>query len=246
MNINSNIVFSKIRHFSHIRRKCPLPGDVLFSVSTQPFDTTISSSIDGDYYSASTSRTCFICNTAASESFVNMYETVSLHSNTPVYDFVWKFLDDKPSVRDDSIDAANANWSSLCNKCLNKINEYDLALMAAAKIEEELRWELSQTEQLFAGQDGNDITIEDDEQPNVGQDDQHQTVEDEMLPVLIFNRIAEDETINLDSPPPSEDNEVDTISDNAQNDETQYTIELSDDEDEAETQAIELLSDDEC
>lgn len=220
------------------RKKCLLPSDVLFSVSTQPFDTTISSSIDESFYSASAARTCFICNTASSESFVNMYEIVSLHSNTPVYDFVWKFLDDKPSVRDDSIDAANANWSSLCNKCLNKINEYDSACVAAAKIEEELRWELSQTEQLFAGQENN-MTIDENEQEN-----EHQAVEVEMLPALSLVRVADDETINLDSPTPSEVNEADTLTDDAQRDVTQYTIELSDDEDEDQTQAIELLSDD--
>lgn len=108
----------------HVNRKhCTLPSEVLLSVSTQPFDMTISSSIDDAPTPIATplSRICFLCNTTESETFVNLYEALTLHSNTPVFDFVWKFLDDKPSVRDDTVDAANSNWNSICMGCHNKI-----------------------------------------------------------------------------------------------------------------------------
>lgn len=86
----------------------------------------------------------------ASESFSNLYETASNYSQTPLYNFVWKFLDDQPSVRDDSIDAANT--SSICDRCLNKINDYDLATVRAAEMEKELRDMLAQTEAFYAVQ----------------------------------------------------------------------------------------------
>lgn len=117
---------------------------------------TISSSIDDATAPAPApapiplSRICFLCNATESDTFLNLYEALTFHSNTPVFDFVWKFLDDKPSVRDDTVDAANSSWNSICVGCFTKINEYDLACETAARLEEELRWELSQTEATYA------------------------------------------------------------------------------------------------
>lgn len=201
----------------HVNRKhCPLPSEVLLSVSTQPFDMTISSSIDDTTTPASIAipinRVCFLCNTTESETFINLYEALTSHSNTPVFDFVWKFLDDKPSVRDDTVDAANSNWNSLCMGCFQKINDYDLACETASRLEEELRWELSQTEATYAAQQ------------NVAHSSNqiapaHIEVVEEFQGVSVV-----DETISLDSPRPAEEQaNGDPIEDG--------TIEVSDDDD---------------
>lgn len=198
------------------RKHCELPSQVLLSVSTQPFDMTISSSIDEPAtqmapVAVPIGQICFLCNTTESETFINLYEALTTHSNTPVFDFVWKFLDDKPSVRDDTVDAANSNWNSLCIGCFQKINEYDLACETATRLEEELRWELSQTEATYAAQQN---TAHSSSQLPPG----HIEIVEE---IHIVN-----DTINLDSPTPPEEETTngDPIDD---------TIELSDDEDAA-------------
>ncbi|XP_055298202.1 uncharacterized protein LOC129566153 [Sitodiplosis mosellana] len=138
-----------------------MPSHTMVSQSpdSQPFDLTITSSIQGDGMSRFTIKEnisrftprspikmCFICNTATSESFVSLYRTMSMHSNTKIYDFVWQFLNDQPSVRDSSAAAANSNWSLVCAECLDMINEYDYARVTAAKFENCLRDKLSRTE----------------------------------------------------------------------------------------------------
>ncbi|XP_031637721.1 uncharacterized protein LOC116350129 [Contarinia nasturtii] len=143
------------------RNVCPLPTQLLLTVSTQstlqPFDMTISSSMpnenDGNYtFVEKLNKKCFICDTTVSESFVSLYDTLSKHSQTQIFEFVWKFLDNHPSVRDDSIDAANSDWSSICANCLDKINQYDLACETANKLEHELRNVLSHTEASYTNQ----------------------------------------------------------------------------------------------
>lgn len=147
-------------------RNCALP--VLLSVDTQPFDPTISSSTinystfviddveDGgneeEMNPFEAISTCFICNTRTAESYVSMYESVTTHSNAPIYDYVWNFLNDKPSVRDESSDGANSNWNLICMECYNKINQYDFACVTATRLEKELRDELTLTEALYAPQ----------------------------------------------------------------------------------------------
>lgn len=135
-------------------------------MDTQPFDPTISSSTihiidDGNDEDGANEEemnpfeaisTCFICNTRTSESYVSMHESVTTHSNAPIYDYVWNFLNDKPSVRDDSTDAANSNWNLICMECYNKINQYDFACVTATRLEKELRDELALTEALYAPQ----------------------------------------------------------------------------------------------
>lgn len=195
----------------------------MLSVTTQPFDTTISSSIVDTTTPAPVvipiTRICFLCNTTESESFVNLYEALTSHSNTPVFDFVWKFLDDKPSVRDDTVDAANSNWNSLCIGCFQKIDEYDLACETASRLEEELRWELSQTEATYAAQQNTAHSSYQIPPPA-----HIEVVEEVHVP-------NENETINLDefplSPPPPPSAEEQTNGDPIDD----STIELSDDDD---------------
>lgn len=233
---------------------CPLVGETLISVCTDslpsqnglsPFDMTISSSIIDDEGGttsamANTMRICFICNTTSSESFVSLYDTVSEHSKTQIFDFVWKFLDDQPTVRDDSIDGANSNWSLVCARCLNKINQYDLACMTATRLEQELRDELAQTEAFYSGRERIDEPNEEYERIDETSEEPQQIIEPNQINQTEMLDDPLDVTINLDSPPSIQ---IDTNEENKEaNDQTDCIIELSDEEGRGD-QAIELSDD---
>lgn len=245
------------------RNLCPLQSELLFTVTTvsthpvqlaassssitsQPFDMTISSSVLDDErssrsnnYPTNSHKICFICNTTASENFVNLYEAVTKHSQTQIFDFVWKFMDNQPSVRDDSIDAANSNWSSVCARCLDRINEYDLACVTANKFEQELRADLFQTETFYARR-----------QQYALRPSQIDTIDDPIDQVddVVDPSESEDhESIVVSVDCPEGLFETDNIEEEEQNDqaideEEHHVIELSDNED---VQTIELSDDDE-
>lgn len=188
------------------------------------------------------SRICFLCNSTESQTYLNLYESLTFHSNTPVFDFVWKFLDDKPSVRDDTVDAANSNWNSICVGCFTKINEYDLACETAARLEEELRWELSQTEATYASAPQNVAHASHQVQParvEVVEEIQIVNIDYETMPLeaSTAEAIAEqengdpidDSTIELSDDDDGNGNNDATAFVTVVNDENQ-TIELSDDE----------------
>lgn len=218
-------------------RICPQP--VLLSVNTQPFDTTISSSTiilddddDDERSSADLTSMCFICNTKTSESYVSLYETVSLHSKTQIYDFVWKFLNDKPSIRDDSIEAANSNWSLVCMQCLDKINNYDLACVTAAKLEQELRDDLALTEALYAPQQDIQESYQTEEMAecaltsDANADQNDATSADPINPLQI---LEEDNSVDASAHYVIELS--DEENDQPQSSQNDDTIELSDDDD---------------
>lgn len=89
---------------------------------------------------------------------MNFLEDVSLYSRTPLYSFVEKFLDGNPSERD----TTNTNCI-LCAQCFDKINQLDSANVKMARIEEELRIDLSLTEATYAGAQSDSSPIEIDE-----------------------------------------------------------------------------------
>lgn len=127
--------------------ECPARNEVLISVSTEPTDGIHPRSPDIPEGSTTATRICFICNTASSESYVDFYEgTKSEHSRTPLRSFVWKFLDNKASVRD----CTESNSRLLCAKCVDKINEYDFACVKSARLEEELLRDLTRTEATYS------------------------------------------------------------------------------------------------
>lgn len=108
-------------------RQMPFHTILSQPLSSQPFDSTITSSIPdmgmsrftvsedtSRYFPPAPFKRCFICNTTSSESFESLCQTTSMHSETKIYDFVWQFLDNQPSVRNNSTDAANSNWSLVC------------------------------------------------------------------------------------------------------------------------------------
>lgn len=217
------------------------------TITSQPFDMTISSSVLDDEGGAQSSvntsnihRICFICNTTACEQFVNLYDTVTEHSQTQIFDYVWKFLDNQPSIRDDSIDAVNSKWNSVCAWCLDRINKYDLAYVTAANIEKELSVDLAHTEAFYAEQQNTQGQV-----THAMEDVAENPLNERnnfFDPLEIENQ--ENIVVSVDCPLGliEEEREVERPDlEKEQNDDANYIIELSDDED---AQAI-VLSDDE-
>lgn len=134
-------------------------------------------------------------------------------------------------------------------RCFNKVNQYDCACVTAARLEQELRDELSQTEAFYSGQDKanetNDEEMLENESNEVQQQQQQQQPESETNKVnqedgVMYEAPVDplDVSINLDSPPPLIPFATDKEPQEEANDET---IELSDDEDVQQT--IELSDD---
>lgn len=116
------------------------------SAEAGPIDNAVQKS------SAINHRCCFICNSNKNEPFVQIYGTVTSHSNTPIFKYVKRFLDGKPSDRHEIIDEINSNRNLLCPRCFNKINDFDLACVTATRLHQELKRELSKTETIYASQ----------------------------------------------------------------------------------------------
>lgn len=82
------------------------------------------------------SKICFICNCVSRNYNKNLFEIKSKYSDTRLSDFIVKILGDFPFKREYSIECAE---NLVCNNCLNKVNEYDLACLTAKRVENELR-----------------------------------------------------------------------------------------------------------
>jgi hypothetical protein len=76
----------------------------------------------------------------------NIYKLSSKHTETPICDFIVKFLGKELSRVVTNEDEENI----VCTDCLNKIDEYDLACMTVERVERELRAALLLTESIYA------------------------------------------------------------------------------------------------
>lgn len=84
--------------------------------------------------SSLTHQKCFICdNTVESESSSNVFEVLTGHSQTPVHLFLEKFVGHSLSSR------TQPNFSDLlCQLCVDKFDEYDLAVSTAQRVQHQL------------------------------------------------------------------------------------------------------------
>lgn len=95
---------------------------------------------------------CYICNATSVFYSRSLFKTKSKYSKTRICEFVRKFLGDYPSERECVAVNGSENEHCVCIECLNKIDEYDLAIMTAKRVERELRDILLHTEALFFSQ----------------------------------------------------------------------------------------------
>lgn len=127
-----------------------IEDEVLFSVQTvsQPANIVNSENIPSNSNCNTEQIACFICNRPSNEPFADIYSTVS-DSGTAIYDFIWQFLGNKPSVRNSETDASNLSNHVICKECLCSINQYEAARSTAKRFKKDIRQKLSQTEMYF-------------------------------------------------------------------------------------------------
>lgn len=66
-----------------------------------------------------------------------------------MYDFIWKFLGSKPSVRNANADASSLNDEVICEVCFKMICDYDEARSSARRLKKQIRQKLTITERYF-------------------------------------------------------------------------------------------------
>lgn len=83
---------------------------------------------------------CYICNNAAELYQKNLYKTKSKHSGIPIWDFLVKLTKEKAEFSEYISKAAAESLETrvVCAKCLQQIDEYDLACTTAQRIEKQL------------------------------------------------------------------------------------------------------------
>lgn len=150
---------------------------MLFCVNTEPIenaperlDLLTTDNEHSDPSAMSGDRNCFICHSSDSTLFLDLYTTITKHSRTSIYNFVWKLLGGQPSARNDSIDASCLKEDVVCADCLDIINEYDKARLNVKRYKKHLREKLIQTEAYFqslqndeSGKTATDVAIDDDD-----------------------------------------------------------------------------------
>lgn len=94
-------------------------------------------------------QNCYICNASTVFYSRNLFKTKSKYSETRICEFIRRFLGNYPSQREFISNDSNENEHCVCNECLNKIDEYDLARENFQRMEKELRAILLHTEDLF-------------------------------------------------------------------------------------------------
>lgn len=76
---------------------------------------------------------CYICDNLVGSEVNNVFETVTGHSQTPVHLILEKFAGHSLSSR------TEPNFSDLlCQLCIDKFNEYDLAVLTAQRVQHEV------------------------------------------------------------------------------------------------------------
>lgn len=112
--------------------------------------------VNGDNDEIQEVKKCFICDASVEihlnsdkRDHVNLYDTNTSHTNTPIYDLVWKFLGEKPSQRNLIATEAESHWNCVCLNCFQNIEEYDFATCEAQRLEKFLMEKLSITEKAY-------------------------------------------------------------------------------------------------
>lgn len=150
-----------------------------------------------------TSKTCFICDKTSNESLINLYTGQTKHSSTPIYDIVWKFMDNEPSERIQINDLTNSDLPGVCIECFDQLNEYDLAIVSSEKLEEQIRAKLSHTENRFL-QNKNGAT----EQENEQSEKENNSEAEPVSPNVETIETNQEDFQNIES---NESNQVETI-----------------------------------
>lgn len=190
-------------------------------------------------------KRCFICDASVEihpnsekRDHVNLYNTNTSHSDTPIYDLVWKFLGEKPSHRNLTTADADSQWNCVCLNCFQNIEDYDFATSESQRLEKVLMEKLSITEKAYEEQ-SNDETVAADENAEMTEtDDDIEIIEADRIVELIISDdecdeieessqthqtiVQSSETVDPTPQPTQKEEEVDEIIDlNSDDDEVE-------------------------
>lgn len=121
------------------------------ATSSHPFDpvSNVNSKSKNSKINSKSTPKCFVCNSATADSFSNLYGTVSAYSARSIYDYIWKWLGGKPSVRNEKTNASQLEDEIICSDCFDTINDYDAALLTAKQCRKQICDKLMKTEAHF-------------------------------------------------------------------------------------------------
>lgn len=83
---------------------------------------------------------CYICHNSTELYQKNLYKTKSKYSETPIWDFLIKLTKGNVEFEEYIVDTATESLETcvVCTKCLQLIDEYDLACVTTQRIEKQL------------------------------------------------------------------------------------------------------------
>lgn len=113
---------------------------------------------------------CYVCNQLTNPVQLKTIHVPSKYSNTSISSFIQRLLGEKQATRFSVND-------SVCNRCLDKFNEYDLACVTVKRVEAELKETLTCTEQVFLKEELAEYLELDDEETHSNQSNKESTAE---------------------------------------------------------------------
>lgn len=145
-------------------------------------------------------KQCFICDSSVQirsnsdqRDHVNLYNTNTSHSDTPIYDLVWKFLGEKPSQRNLTATEADSQWNLVCLNCFQNIEDYDFATSESQRLEKVLMAKLSITEKAY--EERNNVeeqnNVEENDETNEADEDAEMAETDDDIEIIEANEIIE-------------------------------------------------------
>lgn len=155
-------------------------------IATQSISSTnATDNNNGTTAATARSKFCFVCNAPKNELFVKLFGTTSIHSKKPIYDFVWKFLGCKPSVRNETADVSSLGEEVICHECFELVCNYDAARSDAKRLKKQIRQKLTITEMYFE-QTRNAVPVATppDESDNEGEQSDVVMMEDTVCDVI--------------------------------------------------------------
>lgn len=109
------------------------------------------------FHSIMDTQECYVCNQLAIIKQQKSIHVPSKYSKTPISEFIRRLLDATKPTRFSEND-------TVCEKCLKKFDEYDLACVTVKRVEAELKQTLTSTEQIYLKQEVVEFLELDDEQ----------------------------------------------------------------------------------
>lgn len=141
-------------------------------------------------------KQCFICDASVEihpnsdkRDHVNLFNTNTSHSDTPIHDLVWKLFGEKPSHRNLTATEVDSQWNCVCLNCFQNIEDYDFATSESQRLEKILMEKLSITEK--AHEEQNNIEEQNNVETVAADEDAEMAETDDDIELIEADRIVE-------------------------------------------------------